>query len=167
MIAGARGVSCRRRWATIWWTPPACCMACEPSRHPPRWTSCAGSADRTLGLRAFAEQVVPGRSGSDCNCRGNGHQVGGTDSADAPGAGFCLGAVGPNTAVSYKPHLRSSSRAWQRSGRAGAGYRGRWVVVDLTCTRAARRTRGRGNRRWSRPNGWTSRPCAPACPPTR
>jgi Xaa-Pro dipeptidase len=65
-----------------------------------------------LGLRAFAEQVQPGRSEIEIAAAVEAAiQIGGTDSADARIArGFAWVLAGPNSAVSYKPHLRSSSR---------------------------------------------------------
>jgi Xaa-Pro dipeptidase len=65
-----------------------------------------------FGLRAFVEHAVPGRSEIEVAAAvESAINVQGTDYRGVIGArGFAWVLAGPNTAVSYKPHLRSSSR---------------------------------------------------------
>ena len=65
-----------------------------------------------VGLRAFVDQVVPGRSEIEIAAAAESTiAVGGTDYLGVKGArGFAWVLSGPNSAVAYRPYLRSSAR---------------------------------------------------------
>ena len=105
-----------------------------------------------LGLQAFVEQAVPGRSEIEVAAAVEAAiSIGGTDQHGVMAArGFAWVLSGPNTAVSYKPHLRSSSRRLAEGDlvvlELATVADGWWS--DLTRTRVAGRARPQDVERW-------------------
>ena len=105
-----------------------------------------------MGLQAFWQAVEPGRSEVEIAAAvESAIMIGGTDYQGVLGArGYAWVLSGPNAAVAYKPHLRSSTRRVQE---------GEMVIVelatvadgwwsDLTRTRVAGRARPEDLERW-------------------
>ena len=105
-----------------------------------------------LGLRAFAEAVVPGRSEVEIAAAvESAINVGGTGYDGARHVrGFAWVLGGPNTAVAYRPHLASSARALAEGELAllelATVVDGWWS--DLTRTRVAGKPRTEDLERW-------------------
>ena len=105
-----------------------------------------------MGLQTFVEHAVAGRSEIEVAAAvESAINVGGTDYRGVRAArGFAWVLSGPNTAVSYKPHLRSSSRRIAEGDlvvlELATVADGWWS--DLTRTRAAGRARPQDLERW-------------------
>jgi Xaa-Pro dipeptidase len=105
-----------------------------------------------MGLRAFVKNAVPGKSEIEiASSVESAIAVGGTDYRGVQAArGFAWVLSGPNTAVAYKPHLRSSSRRLQEGElvllELATVADGWWS--DLTRTRVAGRARQLDLDRW-------------------
>jgi len=105
-----------------------------------------------FGLQAFVENAVPGRSEIEVAAAvETAIAVQGTDYQGVLGArGFAWVLSGPNTAVAYKPHLRSSGRRILPGDlvllELATVADGWWS--DLTRTRAAGRARPEDRERW-------------------
>lgn len=105
-----------------------------------------------MGLRVFAESVVPGRSEIEIAVAVEGAiAVGGTDYRGVRATrGFAWVLSGPNSAVAYRPHLRSSTRRLAEGDLAllelATVADGWWS--DLTRTRVAGRAQPEDLERW-------------------
>jgi Xaa-Pro dipeptidase len=105
-----------------------------------------------MGLQAFVESVAPGRSEIEVAAAvESAIQVGGTDYQGARAArGFAWVLSGAETAVAYKPHLRSSSRRIEEGDlvvlELATVVDGWWS--DLTRTRVAGRASVENLERW-------------------
>jgi len=105
-----------------------------------------------MGLQAFADNVVPGKSEIEIAAAvETAIAVGGTDYKGVRATrGFAWVLSGPNAAVSYRPYLRSSQRRLLEGDMAvlelATVADGWWS--DLTRTRVAGRARAEDQARW-------------------